>query len=100
MTKKEEKAQEEMAVKKENDTVKIYLGPEIPGIVSSGRVFSNGYTRQVKKALEEFPVLDRLFVPVKDIVKAKKELKNENSSIYVCYKKACEYAAKKGEKRL
>lgn len=77
----------------------VYMGPEIPGVISSGMVLSNGLTPQMKKTAEEFPTFNRLLVPVGDVVRAKKKLKNETSSIAVCYNKAVEYATQKGGKR-
>ena len=85
----------QQAAKKE--TV-IYLGPEIPGVISTGTVLNNGLTPQTEKAVKEFPALKMLLVPVGNAVKAKKELKNEVSALSACYKKAAEYAAQKGAK--
>lgn len=76
----------------------IYLGPEIPGVISGGTVLNNGLTLQMERAAAELPALNRLLVPVRDAVRAKRELKNEVSAIAVCYKKAAEYAARKGVK--
>ncbi|MBO5145013.1 MAG: hypothetical protein J6C19_05700 [Lachnospiraceae bacterium] len=76
----------------------IYLGPEIPGTVSRGVVFNNGLTARMENAVKELPALAALLVPVHDVVKAKKELKEEVSAIRICYRKAEEYAAQKGAK--
>lgn len=76
----------------------IYLGPEIPGIVSKGVVFNNGLTPQMESAVNELPALKTLIVPISETVRAKKELKNEVSAIGICYKKAIKYAAQKGGK--
>lgn len=88
-------AASQQAAKKE--TV-IYLGPEIPGVISTGTVLNNGLTPQLEKAVKELPALKMLLVPVGNAVKVKKELKNEVSATAVCYKKAAEYAAQKGAK--
>lgn len=76
----------------------IYLGPEIPGVISAGMVLNNGLTPQMEKAVKELPALKMLLVPVKEAAKVRKELKNEVSAVTVCYKKAVEYAAQKGVK--
>lgn len=77
----------------------IYLGPEIPGIIRDGMILNNGMPAKVKETVKGFPALKMLFIPIKDIVKARKDLKNEASALKICYNKAVEYAARKGEKK-
>ncbi len=77
----------------------VYLGPEIPGVISSGMVLNNGLTPQMKNMTEECPAFGRLFVAIGKVVKAKKELKNKTSAVTACYNKAVEYAAQKGVKK-
>ena len=74
----------------------IYLGPEIPGIISPGMALCNGLTPRMQKTAEEFPAFNRLLVPVGNVVKAKKELKNGTSTIAACYNRVMEYAVQKG----
>ncbi|MCI8570281.1 MAG: hypothetical protein HFI43_02570 [Lachnospiraceae bacterium] len=74
----------------------IYLGPEIPGVVSAGMVFSRGLPPQMERTLKELPAAGKLLVPVGEAVDARKKLKNEMSAISICYKRTAEYAAGKG----
>jgi len=74
----------------------IYLGPEIPGVVAAGAVFKNGLTEKLKESVEELQAIHRLLVPVKDVVKMKKELSKEASAARICFKIVAEYAARKG----
>ncbi len=74
----------------------IYLGPEIPGIVSAGAVFKNGLTAKMEETVKEFPAVKTLLVPVKDVVKKKKNLNRELSAERICYEKIAEYATRKG----
>lgn len=75
----------------------VYLGPEIPGVVAAGTVFTNGLTKKLEEKTKEFPAINMLLVPVKDVVKVKKELTKGASAVKICYQKVAEYAAKKGE---
>lgn len=89
---KEKKVQSQ----EEKKTV-IYLGPEIPGVVAAGAVFTNGLTKKLEEKTKELPAINMLLVPVKDVVKVKKELTKGTSAVKICYQKVAEYAAKKGE---
>ena len=74
----------------------IYMGPEIPGVVSVGMVFSRGLPPQMERTLKELPAVGKLLVPVGEAVDARKKLKNKMSAISICYKRTAEYAAEKG----
>ena len=74
----------------------VYLGPEIPGVAAVGTVFRNGLTEKLEETIKELPAINMLLVPVKDVVKVKKELAKETSAVKICYRKVAEYAAKKG----
>lgn len=74
----------------------VYLGPEIPGVVSAGAVFKNGLTKKLEEKAEELPAIKMLLVPLKDAVKMKKELRKETSAARICYQKIAESAAQKG----
>lgn len=91
MTEKK-KTQQKDELKKAVTTV--YLGPEIPGIVSAGAVFNNGLTRKLEEKAKEFPEIKMLIVPLKDAVKMKKELRKETSAAKICYQRIAEYAQK------
>ncbi len=87
--------EKKMPQQEEKKTV-IYLGPEIPGVVAAGTVFKNGLTKKLEEEIKEIPAINMLLVPVRDVVKVKKELAKEASAVKICYQKVAEYAAKKG----
>ena len=92
MTEKK-KVQQKEELKNAKVTV-VYLGPEIPGVVSTGTVFRNGLTKKLEEQAEEQPAIKMLLVPLKDAVKMKKELRKEMSAARICYQKIAEYAKK------
>ncbi len=92
-----EKRGKDVQAQQKRETV-VYMGPEIPGTVSTGAVFCNGLPERLGEAVGEMPPLKMLLVPVGKIANAKKELKMEGSAIRVCYEKAAMYAARKGGK--
>lgn len=74
----------------------VYLGPEVPGVAAVGTVFKNGLPKKLEEMVKELPAVKMLLVPVRDVVKVKKELTKETSAAKICYQKVAEYAAKKG----
>ena len=76
----------------------IYVGPSIVGVATKGTVYKNGLTPQISKAVEELPALKTLLVEIGKITQARKDLKNKESAVSICYAKAEEYAQKKGAK--
>lgn len=83
---------------KKQETV-IYIGPAIIGVAMSGTVYNNGLPKPLEEAMKELPALKRLLVEPKSAGQAKKELKNPQSAVSVCYKNAAEYARKRGVER-
>lgn len=75
----------------------MYLGPSITGVAATGTVYNNGLTPQMQAAAEELPALNTLLVEIGGIVQARHDLRNKNSGISICYRKAEEYA--EGRKR-
>lgn len=98
-TKQEQSAnQEDAAVKqqtKREDAV-IYLGPPIMGVVMPGTVFRNGLTPQLQEAVKELPALNRLLVAMGNVQRARKDLRDPQSAVSICYQRAIEHAKKKG----
>ncbi len=97
--KKKAEAKQEVKQEVQQETKQgavIYLGPEIPGVVSAGMVFSRGLPPQMERTLKELPAAGKLLVPVGEAVDARKKLKNKMSAISICYKRTAEYAAGKG----
>ncbi len=84
--------------KQPEKTVSIYLGPPIPGVTAAGTVYSNGLTPQLDTAIAELPAIKMLLIETTKAVQARKELRNNESAISICYKKISEYAAMKGVK--
>ena len=76
----------------------IYIGPSIVGVATKGTVYKNGLTPQMGKAVKELPALNTLLVEIGKITQARKDLKNKESAVSICYEKAEEYARKKGAK--
>lgn len=95
MPEKTEKKKAEVKQETKKEAV-IYLGPEIPGVVSVGMVFSRGLPPQMERTLKELPAAGKLLVPISNAVDARKKLKNKMSEISICYKRTAEYAAGKG----
>ena len=75
----------------------MYLGPSITGVAATGTVYNNGLTPQMQVAAEELPALNTLLVEIGGIVQARHDLRDKNSGISICYRKAEEYA--EGRKR-
>lgn len=75
----------------------MYLGPSITGVAATGTVYNNGLTPQMQAAAEELPALNTLLVEIGGIVQARHDLRDKNSGISICYRKAEEYA--EGRKR-
>lgn len=66
-----------------------YLGPTIKNVVESGTVFVAGKVTTIfEKKMEEIPLLKSLLIPTSGLVKAKKELRNKESTISAIYRKA------------
>lgn len=75
----------------------MYLGPSITRVAATGTVYNNGLTPQMQAAAEELPALNTLLVEIGGIVQARHDLRDKNSGISICYRKAEEYA--EGRKR-
>lgn len=76
----------------------IYIGPSIVGVATKGTVYKNGLTPQMDRAVKELQALNTLLVEIGKITQARKDLKNKESAVSICYAKAEEYARKKGAK--
>lgn len=78
---------EKQEKKKENITENvIYLGPDIPNVISSSTVFEGGVLPDVvNEKIEELPILSNLFVSVSGMVEKVKELRKAGSSANTIY---------------
>lgn len=93
----EKKSTKQEAPKTAKEPV-IYIGPSIVGIATKGTVYKNGLTPQMDRAVKELSALNTLLVEIGKITQARKDLKNKESAVSICYAKAEEYARKKGAK--
>ena len=76
-------AKTEKATEKNNT---VYLGPTIPGLIKESTVFFEGVLPdKVNKAVEEFPLMSKLFVDINDMTDAVKDLKKDYSVIKTAY---------------
>ena len=64
----------------------MYLGPTIVGVIRHSTIYKNGVLPQkVKECVEQFPAMKKLFVSMKDVSWAVKELKKEQSALGTIY---------------
>ncbi|WP_215508381.1 hypothetical protein [Peptoniphilus sp. EMRHCC_23] len=61
----------------------VYIGDNFGVECATGTVFIGGIPKTMEKHMEAVPLLEHLFVPVEDIVKARAELATEGSLLYV-----------------
>lgn len=67
-------------------TQKIYIGPNIPGVVTNGTIFKDKLPEHVERKAAENKNIARLIIPVSDVVEAKKRLNVEGSVEHTAYK--------------
>lgn len=79
-------------------TVMIWMGPAIAGVIMPGTVYQNGLTPQLEKAVQELPALKKLLVSTGEAAKVRRNLKDPQSAVSICYQKALEYAEKGAKK--
>ncbi len=97
-----EKKQDETALKQAaggKQSAVIYMGPAIAGVTVQGTIYKNGLTPQMQKKVQELPAMSRLLVPVEQTAKVRKELRDPQSAVSVCYQKTAEYVSQKGADR-
>lgn len=64
----------------------MYLGPTITGVVRHSTIFKNGVLPpKVKEYVEQFQVMNKLFVPIEEVPAAVKELKKKQSALVTIY---------------
>ncbi len=69
----------------------IYVGPTLKGYkLIKYQVFIGGYPKHIDDEFERCPQLKRLFVPVKDLVQAEKEIATAGTPLNKYYKLAQE----------
>ena len=100
MSKKEEKVitdvtvgenteQQERKVDKAVAENVVYLGPDIPNVLSYSMVFYNGVLPDtVREKTGNLPILTSLFVPISEMVEKVKELNKVGSPTHMVYERA------------
>ena len=69
----------------------IYIGPTLKGhTLIKYQVFIGGYPTHIADVLEACPQIKRLFVPVKDLVQAEKDVATAGTPLNKYYKLALE----------
>lgn len=69
----------------------IYVGPTLKGhTLIKYQVFIGGYPMHITDVLEACPQIKRLFVPVKDLLQAEKEVATAGTPLNKYYKLALE----------
>lgn len=64
----------------------MYLGPTITGVVRHSTVFKDGVLPQkVNECVEQFPIMNKLFVAMEDLPAAARELEKEQSALKAIY---------------
>lgn len=64
----------------------MYLGPTITGVVRHSTNFKNGALPQkVRECIDQFPVMQKLFVPLAEMPATIKELNKEQSALKTIY---------------
>lgn len=64
----------------------MYLGPDIKGIVRRNQIFTYKPEDVITKACEQNKLARHLFVPMENVVEAKKELRRLGSFLNIAYK--------------
>lgn len=74
MTKSKPKQSEQIVV--------MYVGPSVPGVMEKGKIFNNGLTSRVEKAIEECPAIKELIVPTDKIGVALNDISKKDGFYY------------------
>ena len=62
----------------------IYVGPSKP-YIPQYKVFNNGLPKMIEEKIKEKPLLKQLFVPVKDLSKARKGILVKGSTLNIAF---------------
>lgn len=65
----------------------IYLGPDIKGIVRKNQIFTYWPENVIEQACEINILAKYLFVPMKNVVQSRNELRRQDSFLYLAYQK-------------
>lgn len=70
-----------------NESVLIYLGPTIRGVVKHGASFCSGFPPQLEEYCEKNPVIRNLIVPVSKITETTKAVSVEGTVENIAFRK-------------
>lgn len=76
-------------------TIKIYVGPTIPGVAIQNRVYSEN-PAGLSEAFEKVPEMQNLMIPVSEYAEAERMIDSRKGYVYSAYMKALEYKENKG----
>ena len=68
----------------------VYVGPSNK-IIDSNAVYSNGIPKNISENFKECPSLEKLFVPIDNLVDAQKQLNDKETALSLFYNKAKQY---------
>lgn len=74
-------------MRKKKEIAVVYIGPTIKHKLKKNTVFANGIPEIGKEIEKDIPAIKSLFVPLKDIADAKKEVDTKDSALNLIYKK-------------
>lgn len=70
-----------------NESVLIYLGPTIRGVVKHGASFRSGFPRQLEEYCEKNPDIKNLIVPAERIAETTKAVSTEGTVENIVFRK-------------
>lgn len=74
----------------------MYVGPSIPGIVETGKLFNNGFTPTVIEAVDKCSAIKELMVPTAKIGEALNDIKNKRGAYFAFYSEVKSFCNKEG----
>ena len=70
-----------------NESVMIYLGPTIRGVVKHGAAFRSGLPRQLEDYCGKNPIIKNLIVPTSEITETMKAVSVEGTVENIAYRR-------------
>lgn len=63
----------------------VYCGPTIPGVANQNTFYTNGIPAQLAEAIEKFPPMRGLVIPLEQLPEAMKRLNGKYGHVYRLY---------------
>lgn len=76
------------AVKAEQESVFVYLGPSIRGVIQNGSIYRgtrSGVVESLKAAINAYPKIERLLIEDVEIAAAKEKIKKGGNALSLAY---------------